>query len=83
MMQTKVVVVITNVELIREPKTFLNCQPHWLTALGDGLPIFVPSPRSSYSVADPDPDSDPYVSGPPGSGSISTRYGSGSFCHHA
>jgi hypothetical protein len=36
------------------------------------------------SVADPDP-SDPCVFGPPGSGSISQRYGSGSgsFYHHA
>ncbi len=36
------------------------------------------------SVADPDP-SDPYVFGPPGSGSISQRYGSGSgsFYHQA
>ncbi len=36
------------------------------------------------SVADPDP-SDPYVSGPPGSGSGSTTqmYGSGSFYHYA
>jgi hypothetical protein len=36
------------------------------------------------SVADPDPDpSDPYVFGPPGSGSrsISQSYGSGSFYH--
>jgi hypothetical protein len=32
------------------------------------------------SVADPDPK-DPYVFGPPGSGSISQRYGSGSFYH--
>ncbi len=34
------------------------------------------------SVTDPDP-SDPYVFWPPGSGSISQRYGSGSFFHHA
>jgi hypothetical protein len=36
------------------------------------------------SVADPDP-SDPYVFGPPGSGSISQMYGSesGSFYHQA
>jgi hypothetical protein len=34
------------------------------------------------SVADPDPP-DPYVSGPPGFGSSSQRYGSGSFYHHA
>ncbi len=37
------------------------------------------------SAADPDPD--PHVFGPPGSGSISQRYGSGSgsesFYHHA
>jgi hypothetical protein len=32
------------------------------------------------SVADPDPE-DPYVFGPPGSGFISQRYGSGSFDH--
>jgi hypothetical protein len=30
------------------------------------------------SVADPDPQ-DPYVFGPSGTGSVSTRYGSGSF----
>jgi len=37
------------------------------------------------SVADPDPNPDPRVFGPPGSGSGSTsqRYGSGSFYHHA
>ncbi len=36
------------------------------------------------SVADPNPDPpDPHVFGPPGSGSISQRYGSGSFYHHA
>jgi hypothetical protein len=41
-----------------------------------------------FRVADPDPP-DPYVFGPPGSGSISQRYGSGfgfgsgSFYHHA
>ncbi len=40
------------------------------------------------SVADPDPNLDPdppepHVFGPPGSGSISQRYGFGSFCHHA
>ena len=36
------------------------------------------------SVADPDPP-DPHVFGPPGSGSINQRYGSGSgsFYHHA
>jgi hypothetical protein len=34
------------------------------------------------SVADPEPH-DPYVFGPPGSGSISTRYGSGSFYNQA
>jgi hypothetical protein len=34
--------------------------------------------------ADPNPDTlDPYVFGPPGSGSISQRYGSGSFYHQA
>jgi hypothetical protein len=33
-------------------------------------------------VADLDPE-DPYVIGPPGSGSISQRYGSGSFYHQA
>ncbi len=32
----------------------------------------------TYSVGDPDPQ-DPHVFGPPGSGSISRRYGSGSF----
>ena len=39
-----------------------------------------PDLRFLTSVADPDP-SDPYVFGPPGSGSISQRYGSGSFNH--
>jgi hypothetical protein len=34
------------------------------------------------SVADPDP-ADLNVFGPPGSGSTSHRYGSGSFYHHA
>jgi hypothetical protein len=35
-------------------------------------------------VSVPDPDSpDPHVFGPPGSGSTSQRYGSGSFHHHA
>jgi len=34
------------------------------------------------SVPDPDPP-DPHVFGPPGSGSTSQRYGSGSFYHHA
>jgi hypothetical protein len=34
------------------------------------------------SVADPDPP-DRHVFGSPGSGSISQRYGSGSFYHHA
>jgi hypothetical protein len=33
------------------------------------------------SVADPNPD--PYVFGPPGSGSINQRYGSGSLYHQA
>jgi hypothetical protein len=32
---------------------------------------------------DPNPDPDPHVFGPPGSGSISQRYGSGSFFHQA
>jgi hypothetical protein len=36
---------------------------------------------SFSSVADPDPD--PYVFGPPESGSTSQSYGSGSFYHHA
>ncbi len=37
------------------------------------------------SVADPDSDPDPHVFGPPGSGFISQRYGSGykSFYHYA
>ncbi len=40
--------------------------------------------RLPGSVADPNPDPpDPHVFGPPGSGSISQRYGSGSFYHHA
>ncbi len=51
-----------------------------------------PMTRKNSSVADPDtnPDPDlpdPHVFGPPGSGSISPRYGSGSgsgsFYHHA
>ncbi len=37
-------------------------------------------PTVSGSVGDPDPDQqDPHVFGPPGSGSFSQRYGSGSF----
>jgi hypothetical protein len=36
-------------------------------------------PLVYFSVGDPEPDShDPHVFGPPGSGSISKRYGSGS-----
>jgi hypothetical protein len=36
------------------------------------------------SIADPDPKPpDPYDFGPPGSGSTSHRYGSGSLCHQA
>ncbi len=37
------------------------------------------------SIADPNPDPDPHDFGPPGSGSTSQRYGSGSgsFYHHA
>jgi hypothetical protein len=40
------------------------------------------------SLADPDPNlypdpPDPHVFGPPRSGSIGQRYGSGSFYHHA
>jgi hypothetical protein len=38
--------------------------------------------RDQGSVANPDP-SDLYVLGPPGSGSVSQRYGSGSFYHQA
>jgi hypothetical protein len=41
-----------------------------------------PDPTLKTSVADPDPQ-DPYVVGPPGSGSISTMYGSGFFNHQA
>jgi hypothetical protein len=40
--------------------------------------------RVASSVPDPDPDPpDPHVFGPPGSGSTSQMYGSGSFYHHA
>ncbi len=42
------------------------------------LPIFADQRRAS--VGDPDPGN-PYVFGPPGSGSFSKRYGSGSFYH--
>ncbi len=45
-----------------------------------------PTVRSVFpSVTDPDPNPDPYVFGPPesGSGSTSHRYGSGSFYHQA
>ncbi len=35
------------------------------------------------SVADPDPNPDPYVLRPPRSAPISQRYGSGSFYHQA
>jgi hypothetical protein len=45
------------------------------------------SGRAQTSVADTDLNPDPHVFGPPGSGSISQRYGSGSgsgsFNHHA
>jgi hypothetical protein len=34
-------------------------------------------------VPDPNPEPDPHVFGPPGSGSTSQRYGSGSFYHQA
>ncbi len=47
-----------------------GCQPMFIT----GGTYFC---KLSPSVADPDPQ-DPYVIGPPGSGSISARYGSGS-----
>jgi hypothetical protein len=53
-------------------------------------PTLMAAPPLFISVADldpnPDPDSpDPHVFGPPGSGSTSQRYGSGSgfFYHHA
>jgi hypothetical protein len=46
---------------------------------GEGLQTNICLP---FSVRDPDPP-DPHVFGPPGSGSICQRYGSGSFCHHA
>jgi hypothetical protein len=39
--------------------------------------------NAKSSVGDPDLDSDPGVFGPPGSGSTSQRYGSGSFYHQA
>jgi hypothetical protein len=47
-----------------------------------GWNIFLVFLLISRSVADPDP-SDPYVFGPPGSGSVSQRSGSGSFYHQA
>jgi hypothetical protein len=43
-----------------------------------GGKLFLDQPTS---VADPNPD--PHVFGPPGSGSISQNYGSGSFYHQA
>jgi hypothetical protein len=46
------------------------------------LGLLDPDPFVRFSVADPDP-SDPYVSGPPGSGSVSQWYGSRSFYHQA
>jgi hypothetical protein len=39
-------------------------------------------PAAAGSVPDPDLDPDPHVIGPPGFGSTSQRYGSGSFYHH-
>ncbi len=68
----------------------------WFLSLGKPFSFIKESPRASCrskfkpisgkqvclernSVADPDP----YVFAPPGSGSISQRYGSGSFCHQA
>ncbi len=40
-------------------------------------------PNIQNSVPDPNLDPDPHVFGPPGSGSTSQRYGSGSFYHQA
>jgi hypothetical protein len=42
------------------------------------------TPETNVTDPDPNPDPpDPHVFGPPGSGSTSQRYGSGSFYHHA
>jgi hypothetical protein len=66
---------------------------HHSAILGTSIFIFIASFVFSMtncgvftSVADPDPNPDPpdpHVFGPPGSGSTSQRYGSGSFYHHA
>jgi hypothetical protein len=46
--------------------------------------IYTPNAIVADPDPNPDPDSpDPHVNGPPESGSISQRYGSGSFYHHA
>ncbi len=58
--------------------------PHSQCGSGSSRPKSVRIRIRNTSVADPDPP-DPHVFGPPGSGSTSKRYGSGSgsFCHHA
>ncbi len=50
---------------------------HFLLLRAEIIPSYLCAKKLVLSVADPDP-SDPYVFGPPGSGSISQRYGSGS-----
>ncbi len=61
-----------NSELAGLIKNVLGAKPDMLFRAADGT--------QAISVADPD---DPYVFGPPGSGSVSQRYGSGSFNHQA
>ncbi len=61
----------------------------WHKAIREGCSVAQLAVRwaTVSSVADPDPNPDPHGFGPPGSGSISQRYGSGSdsgfFYHHA
>jgi hypothetical protein len=47
------------------------------------VPEFIDPVFTSVADPDPNPDPDPHVFGPPGSGSTSQRYGSGSVYHHA
>jgi hypothetical protein len=78
-----------------DPRGEIGTSP-WLKALQRKLTIWEPrlewcggegktaQARPHAGVADPNPDPpDPHVFEPPGSGSISQRYGSGSFYHHA
>ncbi len=74
---------------IRDPALFWPRDPSWVfsgSRIPDPNPYFWELLTILWSVADPDPDPpNAHVFGPPesGSGSISQRYGSGSFYHQA